>query len=285
MSALHDVKLQASSDDYYRKVAAYYDQDARDFLERYQQNHVLQRIRNDFRQITEQFSFRSMLEVGCGPGVDLRYFAQKYPTVEIVGIDVSGEMVRRARHLLAQNGLQQVQVEVGTVEDVEQLFPHRTFDMIYCYFGALNTVKDLRQVAHALRRVVSPNGTLVLTFVNRWYVFDLLFYLLRGNYRRAFSRITNRWAGYSPVKQLESTCRSAREIKHYFHPHFQIVRKKGYSIFFPAWYRQHRVASNSKLAHWLWRMDQWMNKTPFWNIGEYSLYVLKPAKGTGEDRR
>ena len=285
MGAFHGIKLQARTDDYYRKVAEYYDQDARDFLERYQQNHVLQRIRDDFRWITEQFSFQSMLEIGCGPGVDLLYFAQKYPKVEVAGIDVSEEMVKRARYLLVQNGMQRVSVEVGTVEDVAQLFPRRTFDMIYCYFGALNTVKDLQQVAHVLRNIVSSDGTLVLTFVNRWYLFDLFFYLVQRNYRRAFSRITNRWAGYSPVKRLESTCRSAREIKRSFQPYFRIVRRKGYSIFFPAWYRQHRIVPDSRWAHWLWRMDQWINKTPFWNIGEYSLYVMKPLEGTVEDYR
>ncbi len=268
----------AKKDAYYRRVAAYYDQDARDFLERYEQNYVLQRIRQDFRAITEQYAFASMLEIGCGPGVDLVYFAQKYPRVDIAGIDVSPEMVRLARQILERHGQDRVLVEVGTPEDVPALFPGRKFDLIYCYFGALNTVKDLKQTAGLLRRLVTPQGTLVLTFVNRWYGFDILFYLLKLDVKRAFSRVTNRWSGYSPAKRLDSTCRSARDIHRFFRPEFRIVQRKGYSIVFPAWYRNHRLQPDSRMADVLWRVDTWLNRTPFWNCGEYSLYVLQPEK-------
>ncbi|MCR9141160.1 MAG: class I SAM-dependent methyltransferase [bacterium] len=45
-----------------------------------------------------------ILEVGCGTGVNLAYLARKYPEAELVGVDLSGDMLGKARAKLKTFG-------------------------------------------------------------------------------------------------------------------------------------------------------------------------------------
>jgi len=260
---------------YYESVAGYYDSEASGFEQRYKTNPILQKIRNDFRSVTEQYSFTSALEIGCGTGMDLIYFAKKYPNAALFGIDISPQMVDIACSKIREQSLSNVRAEVGAPEELANMLPADRFDLIYCYFGALNTVENLEEAAKNIRSVVSDKGTLVLTFVNKWYLMDILINLLILRFKKAFARINNSWSGYSPSKHLASVCRSEKEIRQYFFRDFEIVYKKGYSIFYPAWYRHKWMPADGMLGRLLWRIDSLINKTPLRNFGEYSLYVLK----------
>lgn len=261
--------------EYYAKVADYYDQEAATFEAHYLNNKILQRLRNEFRTVTERYDFETALEIGCGPGMDLEYFAKKYPNRLLRGIDVSKRMVMLTNQRL---GLLDADVKacVATPERLQKCFPGQTFDLIYCYFGALNTVADLSQTAAILKQIIADKGTLVLTFVNQWFLFDIIWNLLRFRFRRAFSRLLPVWPGYSPDRPLQSVCRSSREIQKLFSPCFHLAWRNGYSILYPAWYRHRFLAGSGRLGELLWQMDRFLNKTPFWNLGEYSLYVFKP---------
>ncbi len=262
---------------YYSRVADYFDKDASDFEDRYQQNPVLKKIRGSFRKVTEEHDFENGLEVGCGPGLDLVYFGKKYPSAQISGIDVSPGMVKIADQKIQDHALSNVSVRTGSVEDIEDLFPGQKFDMIYVYFGALNTVYDLKATAEHLRQSCTHDATLVLTFVNRFYLMDIPLFLLKGQFGKAFERITNKWKGYSPDKSLNSRCYSMADIRKAFSGAFSVQQHRGYSILFPAWYRyNHLHRMGTRWAERLWKWDKMINHTPFWNTGEYSLYVMSP---------
>lgn len=260
---------------YYAQVAEYFDQEAPLFEQHYRNNPVLQRIRADFRRITTTATFQSGLEIGCGPGLDIAWFAARYPQLRWRAIDVAPRMVEQAQAKLATLPGVDARAAVGAPEELAALFPGERFDLIYCYFGALNTVPDLRAAAAALERVLTPQGTLVLTFVNRWFLLDMLWNFLRLRPRRAVARVTGAWAGYSPGRPLASSARSAREVRRAFAPGFRVARHKGYSILYPAWYRQRFLPVEGRLGDLLWSCDALLNHTPLWNLGEYSLYYLK----------
>lgn len=272
------------SKEYYHQVAEYFDVDASDFEHRYQENPVLQRIRYDFRARTEKFPFTKALEIGCGTGIDLEYFANKYPERHFYGIDVAPDMVTLAKKKISAQKLNNVHVASGTIEDLPNLFPDQKFDMIYIYFGALNTVYDLQKTAQYLYKLSTADATLVLTSVNRNYLMDIPLFLIKGRFKQAFARIRGRWKGYSTDKSLDSRCYSSSDIHNAFIPNFEVIENKGYSIIYPAWYRyNHLKRIGRKWSERLWNVDQWINRTPFWNSGEYSLYVLKPKKAPGKD--
>jgi ubiquinone/menaquinone biosynthesis C-methylase UbiE len=261
---------------YYQKVANYYDHDACNFEERYWSNSILQRIRQSFREEVKTHAFSNVLEIGCGTGLDASHFGSIYPERKVYAIDIAPAMVESAVRKVQGLGLENVRVMVGTPENLETLFPEVQFDHIYVFFGALNTVHDLRHVAELLKKRLKWDGTMVLTFVNKWYLVDMLIDMVKFRFKRAFRRVREIWGGYSEAKFLESRCFSPRDIKAAFGNDFQITRRRGYSILYPAWYRVHWVGRlGRKMSDILWKADRILNYTPAWCLGEYALYSFR----------
>lgn len=262
------------SESYYKEVGAYYDEDAPLFEKRYWANETLQAIRTSFREETECFSFTNALEIGFGPGVDLVYFAGKYPERQIYGIDVSEGMCREAEKQLKKGHCNNVTVKTGSVEDIERLFPGKKFDMIYVYFGALNTVADLKHAANCLEPVLNANGKIVITVINKWYWAGILLPLLKLRFSVAFRRLKTTWGGYAPTRYLESKCYTPKDIREAFDK-FRIIRKRGYSITYPAWYQDSLRKKMGRFSGILWKLDKFLNYTPFWSKGEYTLFAME----------
>lgn len=259
---------------YYQNVGKYYDDDATDFESRYWDNSVLQRIRQSFREEVKRSRADSILEVGFGPGFDLVHFARIMPDANVYGVDVSLEMVRLTQRKIDSMQLANAAVCQGSVEDIERCFPDIRYDMIYVFFGALNTVNDLKETADVLVKRLNPEGKMVLTFVNKWFVAGMGIELLKLRFKSAFSRLRPVWGGYSPTKHLASKCYSPREIKEAFSA-VDCVFTRGYSIVYPAWYYHgiHRRMPQVLLRS-LWSVDAVLSKTVFGTYGEYMLYVF-----------
>jgi ubiquinone/menaquinone biosynthesis C-methylase UbiE len=262
---------------YYNRVASYFDADAMLFKQRYDENPILGKLRNDFRRYTEKHDFSSALEIGCGPGIDMVYFCSKYPDSSFYAFDISEKMVSMAQHNLKKANLTNGFVEQGSVEDIKAMFPGKTFDLVYVYFGGLNTVMDLKVAIRGLRSVMADNATFIMTNVNRYYVLDVFFKLMKLKFSEAFSRFQNRWQGYSPGRDLPSKVYSYKKVKKDIAPEFKIIEKRGYSIFYPPWYAAAHLRRFPSLERPLWKLDRCLQKTPLWNYGEYSIYVMKAS--------
>jgi phosphatidylethanolamine/phosphatidyl-N-methylethanolamine N-methyltransferase len=102
-----------------------------------------------------------VLEVGVGTGLALPRYA---PEKRVVGIDLSREMLERAREKVARQRLRNV---VGLVEmDAESMaFRSGSFDIAVAMFTA-TVVPDARRLYREMRRVVRPGGELL--FVNHF---------------------------------------------------------------------------------------------------------------------
>ena len=260
--------------EYYREVGLYYDKDALDYDSRYWDNPVLQKIRQSFREETKRFSGSSMLEIGCGTGLDLVHFGQTHPSRDIYGIDVSAEMIQRTRDRIKTSGCTNIEARQGSEIEIHTLFPHQTFDVIYVFFGALNTTEDLRRAARHISEALNPGGHLVLSFVNKWYLGGMLIDLIRFRFSKAFARLRPVWSGYSPVKYLPSHCYTPGTILSAFSG-LQLHQRKGYSIIHPAWYYTGINKRLLKFSRILWKVDTIINKSVLWQFGEYSLFVFK----------
>jgi SAM-dependent methyltransferase len=264
-----------------RETGAYYDAFAETAEERYSSNHVLVRVREAFRRAVEAHPAASVLDLGCGPGTDLAWFAERYPRRRYAGIDVSPRMVELARAKLADRP---VRIEHGCAEDLTRVFPGEQFDLVYSFFGPLNTEPDLSRAAEALAQSVAPGGVLVLTFVSRTYLLDAAVHLLRGRLRHALARFTDRWRGYSDQTPLDASLYFPRQIEARFVPDFQVERREGFSILYPAWYRAARFHPRGGLVRALWIADRALNRTPLWSAGEHLLYVLRRSSESSRSR-
>jgi SAM-dependent methyltransferase len=256
------------------RVSTYYDAFADVAEARYAENQILVRVRAAFRRAVERYPVASMLDLGCGPGTDLDYFARLYPARRYVGVDVSPRMVEVARGKLA--ALPDLHVARGAAADLPELLGGERVDLVYSFFGPLNTEPDLPAAARALRAVIAPGGVLVLSFVSRIYLLDSAMHLLRGRPARAWARLADRWRGYSEATPLDARLYFPGQIRDTFAAAgFGVERREGLSIVYPAWYRAHRFRADGRAVRALWLGDRLLNRTPLWCTGEHLLYALR----------
>ena len=263
---------------YYKKVDEYFSEDAADFEHRYRQNGILQDLRKSFRSYISRLDFDTALEIGFGPGLDLEYFANKFPMRKFYGVDIAKGMVDICEERLAREQIKNVQIAHSNIENISNCFPNvETYDVIYVFFGALNTVSDLNKVVKCLEILSHKETRLILTFVNKIYLAEIIIHLLRGRFSSALNRLNPVWGGYSPVKNLESRCYSFKDIKNAFGEYFCIEEKRGYSILSPPWFRSGLKQKLGPVYNLLFKLDEALSKTVCWQLGEYSLYTMKKS--------
>jgi phosphatidylethanolamine/phosphatidyl-N-methylethanolamine N-methyltransferase len=98
-----------------------------------------------------------ILEVGVGTGLSLPFFRKD---AKVTGIDVSTEMLDKARRRVAHRQLSQVEALVEM--DAEKLtFGDDSFDSVLALYVA-SVVPDPARFAAEMRRVCIPGGTIVV---------------------------------------------------------------------------------------------------------------------------
>jgi phosphatidylethanolamine/phosphatidyl-N-methylethanolamine N-methyltransferase len=99
----------------------------------------------------------SVLEVGVGTGLSLSMYGRH---LEIVGIDLSPEMLDKARARVAEEGLRHVrglhEMDAGALT-----FPNASFDIVVAMY-VMTVVPDPEKVMRELARVCKPGGEVVL---------------------------------------------------------------------------------------------------------------------------
>ena len=100
---------------------------------------------------------KSLLSVGCGPGVFLREVAETHPEIEVVGVDLSARRVRSAEERLS--GLPNARACQGDAMALP--FQADSFDLIFCRF-LMEYLPDKALAVREMARVCKPGGTILL---------------------------------------------------------------------------------------------------------------------------
>ena len=98
-----------------------------------------------------------ILEVGVGTGLSLPRYRSD---ARVVGIDVSPEMLAKARRRVAQEDLKQVEA-LHEMHAEEMRFPDDSFDGVVVMY-AVSVVPDLTRLFSEIRRVCVADGDIVV---------------------------------------------------------------------------------------------------------------------------
>ena len=108
-------------------------------------------------QIANDRPHQRILEVGVGTGLSLPHFRRDS---RVVGIDVSREMLARARQRVERDRLSHVEALLEM--DAEQTnFEDNSFDAVLALYVA-SVVPNPARFASEMRRVCKPGGTIVI---------------------------------------------------------------------------------------------------------------------------
>ena len=100
---------------------------------------------------------KSVLSVGCGPGVFLREIAEAHPDIEVVGVDRSHLRIQQAEQRL--RGLPNARVAVGDAMDLP--FDSNRFDLVFCRF-LLEYLPDKQAAVQEICKVCAEGGRVLL---------------------------------------------------------------------------------------------------------------------------
>lgn len=98
-----------------------------------------------------------ILEVGVGTGLSLRYYS---PTSEVRGIDLSEDMLERAREKVARRGLRHVK-SLQVMDATRLTFADESFDAVTAQF-LITLVPQPEAALDEMKRVLRPGGEIVL---------------------------------------------------------------------------------------------------------------------------
>ncbi len=122
----------------------------------YDQLHFLQLCAHRLVELTPLPAGARVLDVATGTGVVALAVARRVGSAgKVVGVDLSPEMLARARQKLALAGLSQVEFREGDAQRLD--FPDQSFDVVLCA-SSLFFVPDMVSALREWRRVLVPGG-------------------------------------------------------------------------------------------------------------------------------
>lgn len=133
--------------------------------------------RDTFMQDTVGFAMwrgKTVLEVGCGMGMDLVQFARAGANVTAIDLTEAGAEIT-ARRLMAENLKGHV-----LVADAEALpFPTNRFDFVYSW-GVIHATPNTERAAAEMVRVCKPGGQVLAMVYNRYSLVAIQAWLAYG---------------------------------------------------------------------------------------------------------
>jgi arsenite methyltransferase len=124
----------------------------------------------------------TVLDLGSGAGIDVFLAAQEVgPSGRVIGIDMTPEMLQRARENAAKHGIENVEFRQGDIESM----PVDDADVdVVISNCVINLVPDKRRVYSEMQRVLRPGG--------RFIVSDMVTY---GRVPESVRKDLELWAG------------------------------------------------------------------------------------------
>ena len=109
----------------------------------------------------KQLKFKSLIDVGCGGGDFLLNVDIEFNQIELFGIDLSLEMVKKSR----KKGLNVECIDICKID--------KKFDVITCVYDMLNYLSpdDLRLFMKCVTKILNPDGYLICD-INTKYGFE-----------------------------------------------------------------------------------------------------------------
>ncbi len=215
-----------------------------------------------------------LLDLGCGTGLDAEHLARQ--GYRVVAVDWSPAMIERAKSRVAGAGLVgRISVRAVGIHQLDQLRDEK-FDCLYSNLGALNCLPDLPALAESCDELLVPRGKLVISVIGRHCPWEILYYLARGNLKRARIRYAR---GMVPVPLNQRTVWTAYYAPREFYAAFadmaELTSYRGLNLFLPPPYLVHWCRRWPRLCATLTWIDDRFGALPVLrNAGDHFLMIL-----------
>ena len=202
-----------------------------------------------------------ILELNCGTGEDALFLARN--GVSVTACDTSEQMIRIASSRLRTEAPHAaVEFNLLPTERLRDLKTTVTFDGAFSNFSGLNCVPNLKQTAQDLATLLSSGAPLLVCLSTRFCLWEMAWFVLHGNYRKAFRRCT----GHATVRKGEFTVdvfyHTVRKLQTLFSPSFVLRSCTGVGVTVPPSYVEASIRNHPKLLRMLSTIDKAIASSP-----------------------
>ena len=165
-----------------------------------------------------------ILDLGCGSGEDSIHFAQR--GLQVTSVDIAPAMIARLQAKASSLG---VASKIDAVVSDLQSFrcTESGHDGLFSNFGVLNCIEDPEMLRPLAQSCLKPGSPVVLVTMGRFYPFETLRFLLRGDIRRAFRRWSKKATASVEGVSFPVWYHSLRDLRMKLAPDFTLERVKG----------------------------------------------------------
>ena len=225
-----------------------------------------------------------LVDIGCGTGDEAIFLAQRGAFV--VATDTSPVMVYLTRQKARAAGVSErvhpLVVSAGRVATLRAAAP---FDGVYSSFGALNCEPDLPAWVDGVAQLLRPGGKLVCSVMNRWCLWEILWFTFRGQRQLARRRWTSEWCTASLTAydgtRLTLPCRylSAGDMKRLLSPHFTVEHVRALPVLVPPPFLDGLYRRYPRLFQFLrWWEYRLRERWPWRYLGDHVVIVARKSR-------
>jgi ubiquinone/menaquinone biosynthesis C-methylase UbiE len=215
-------------------------------------------------EIDRQFKpGQNILEINCGTGVDALHLAER--GVRVVACDASPGMIAAARRRLAcACSIAPVDLRVLPTEELGRIEGDASFDGAFSNFAGLNCVEDLSSVGAELGRLLKPGGKMILCVFGRWCAWEILWYLARGDVRKAQRRLGREGCDVCLTEgaSVRVSYPSVGDLRRSFAPWFRLEEWKGVGVAVPPSYAESIAEQYPRALHAAEILDRVFGRIP-----------------------
>ena len=178
---------------------------------------------------------QTVLEVGCGTGTETISLAMR--GIRVIATDISSKMLDVLRRHAKETSVSDLVVPIHCRPyQLTERLAERGFagvDGAYSTYGAVNTEPRLAMFFGALRSLIRGDGRLVLGVWNRYCLYEMLGYMLKGNPSMAMARLRNPVPIGKSRFCVSTNAFSIRTLNSAITPYFRLERASGVGILLP----------------------------------------------------
>jgi SAM-dependent methyltransferase len=219
-----------------------------------------------------------IVEIGCGSGAETLSLLEEGK--EVVAVDISPKMLEVISQKAKERGLSErlrtVNLPARDLSHLISTFGPGSFDAGYSTYGALNSEPGIRSLPPALHTLLRPSGPFVAGAYNRWCLFEMLGYGLRGKWGRVLGRIGSSVPVGSSRFCIDVFAYSAPYLGSLFRPYFRVERVEGVPFLLPPSDLVKYLDKFQRREMTLRRWDKALGKTwPFNYLGDHFLLTMR----------
>jgi ubiquinone/menaquinone biosynthesis C-methylase UbiE len=200
-----------------------------------------------------------VLELNCGTGEDA--IALGHRGVEVSAFDSSYSMIAVAKLKLQANSCSAcVQFGILRNEDLGSLAG--SFDGAFSNFAGMNCSHDWQGIATDLARLVKPGGHVLLCIMGRACLWEVVYFLMRGQVGKAFRRRSYNQVARVGTSSVDVYYASVRDAQRDFSKDFTLCRWRGVGIFVPPSYCEQLFAGRNWMVRLFTAIDRVIGHLP-----------------------